>query len=93
VEVISRPTLVLIGGGTVIERSRVIAVINAASNSLPLKKYRSSMFDRGMLVDVTKGRRVKAFILTDSNHLFLSSINATTIKARLEEDGDGLDVP
>lgn len=88
---IARPTLVLIGGGTVIERSRVIAVINASSNSLPLKKYRSVMVEKGMLVDVTKGRRVKSLILTDSNHLFLSSVNAITIKSRLEEESDAIE--
>ena len=85
---IPRPTLVLIGGGTVVERSRVLAIIDAAAKSLPLMKYREYMGQNGRLVDITKGRAVRCFILTDSNHLFLSSVHAETIKSRLEDDDE-----
>lgn len=83
---INNPTFVLIGGGTVIERSRVLSIISATRNSLPLKKYREQMQEKGFLVDVTRGKAVKSFILSDSNHLFLSSLGADTIKTRLEYD-------
>lgn len=68
------------------ERSRVLAIVDASTKSLPLLKYREYMATNGRLVDITKGRAVKCFILTDSNHLFLSSVNAETVKARLEEE-------
>lgn len=83
---IERPTMILIGGGTVIERRRVLSIISATSNSLPLRKYRSMMAEKGLLVDVTKGKAVKSFVLCDSNHLFLSAIRADTIKSRIEEE-------
>lgn len=81
-----RPSLVLIGGGTLLERSKVLAVIDASSNSLPLKKYKTLMSDKGMVVDITKGRQVRTLILTDTNHLFLSNIYAETLKNRIEDD-------
>ena len=82
---ILRPTLVLIGGGATIERSKVLSVI-PNTNSLPLRTYRKFMAERGMVVDVTQGRKVKSFILTDSNHMFLSSVGHETLKQRLESD-------
>ena len=83
---INRPTLVLIGGGTVVKRSKVLSVIDASSNSLPLKKYKQAMAERGLVVDITKGRAVRSMVLCDSNHLFLSGIHCDTLRNRIEGD-------
>ncbi len=84
---ISRPTLVLIGRGTAIHKVDIIAVINY-SNSLPLRRYREQMAEKGLVVDISKGSAVKSMVLTNSNHLFLCSLSADTIQQRMEEMDD-----
>ena len=75
-----QPILIQLGKGAYVDRIRILAVIDASKPSVPLVKYRQKMFIENKVVDVTKGRAVKAYVLTDSNHLFLCSFRAQTIK-------------
>lgn len=52
------------------------------SHSAPLLALRQRMAKEMRLIDVSKGRRTRSFILTDSNHLFLSAVAAETLLAR-----------
>lgn len=84
-----QPSLVLIGGDTVVDVKRILAVVGATKESLPIKKYKQAMADKNLVVDVTRGKRVKSFILLDSNHIFLSCISADTLQLRIEAIKNG----
>jgi len=74
--------LVNIGFGNVVSANRVIAVISP--ESAPVKRMIQEARDRGMLIDATYGRRTRAVIITDSDHILLSAIQPETISHRLE---------
>ena len=87
--------LLHIGFGNMVVRRRVVAVLNSASADgkvympLPLRRLKDEAREQHKLVDATCGRRVRAIILTDSDHVILSAIQARTITLRLEgRDGD-----
>ena len=84
--------LVSIGFGNVVAASRVVSVVKASS--APVKRLMDGAEKEGRLVDATTGKRTRSVIVTDSNHVVLSSVKPSTIVARLagseaEEDGDG----
>ena len=72
--------LMNIGFGNVVSVSRIIAVI--APGSSPIKKMREDSRERGKLVDVTQGRKTRSIIITDSDHVILSSLQVETIAQR-----------
>lgn len=68
---------------------RVIAIVSP--DSAPIKRLIQSAKDDGRVIDVTCGRRARAVIITDSEHVILSAIQSETIANRLdsgEEDED-----
>lgn len=75
-------TLLNIGFGNVVIASRVVAIITA--NSAPIKRLKDLARDDKRLIDATQGRRTRSIIVTDSNHVVLSAIQAETIAQRLE---------
>lgn len=74
--------LVHIGFGNVVVASRIIAIIHPDSS--PVKRLKDEAKERGQLIDATQGRRTRAVILTDSNHVILSAIQPETIANRFE---------
>jgi len=74
--------LVHIGFGNVVVASRIIAIIHPDSS--PVKRLKDEARERGQLVDATQGRKTRAVILTDSNHVILSAIQPETIANRFE---------
>ncbi len=76
--------MVNIGFGNVVAASRVIAVITPGSS--PMKRLREEARKRGKLIDATEGRRTRSIIVTDSDHIILSAIQAETITQRFGED-------
>ena len=72
--------LVNIGFGNVVSASRVIAVI--APGSSPIKRMREEAGERGKLIDATQGRKTRAIIVTDSDHVILSALQVETITQR-----------
>jgi len=71
-----------VGFGNVVIASRVVAIITA--NSAPIKRLKDLARDDKRLIDATQGRRTRSIIVTDSNHVVLSAIQAETIAQRLE---------
>jgi hypothetical protein len=74
------PILLNIGFGNVVVASRVVAVITASS--APIKRLKDLAQEQNRLVDATQGRRTRSIIVTDSNHVVLSAIQAETIAQR-----------
>jgi hypothetical protein len=74
--------LVHIGFGNVVVANRIIAIIHPDSS--PVKRLKDEAKERGQLIDATQGRKTRAVILTDSNHVILSAIQPETIAQRFE---------
>lgn len=75
--------LINIGFGNIVAGNRVIAVVSP--ESAPIKRIVQEARERGMLVDATYGRRTRAVIITDSDHVILSAIQPETVSHRLED--------
>lgn len=85
--------LINIGFGNMVSAGRLIAIVSP--ESAPIKRVIQDARDRGMLVDATYGRRTRAVIITDSDHIILSAIQPETVAHRLtdrEDEGIGEDV-
>ena len=75
-----------IGFGNMVAAERVVAVV--CPDSAPIKRLIQDAKDQGRTIDVSCGRRTRAVIITDSEHVILSAIQAETIANRLDsEDG------
>ncbi|WDP89007.1 MAG: DUF370 domain-containing protein [Desulfobacter sp.] len=74
--------LLNIGFGNTVVAERVVAILSP--NSSPMKRVKDEARDDRRLVDVTHGRKTRAIIITDSNHVILSAIQAETISSRFE---------
>lgn len=81
--------LINIGFGNMVSASRLVAIVSP--ESAPIKRIIQEARDRGGLVDATYGRRTRAVIITDSDHVILSAIQPETVAGRLEsrEYGEG----
>jgi regulator of extracellular matrix RemA (YlzA/DUF370 family) len=72
--------LLNIGFGNVVMASRIVAVVTPTS--APMKRLREEARVAGKLVDATQGRRTRAIVITDSDHVILSAIQAETVAQR-----------
>ena len=79
--------LINIGFGNTIVSDRVVAIVSPTS--APMKRLKDEAREAGRLVDATQGRRTRSVIITDSNHVVLSAIQAETIAQRFGGDGQG----
>ena len=73
--------LINIGFGNLVNSSRIISVVSP--DSAPIKRIVQDSKQKSMLIDATYGRRCKAVIITDSDHVVLA-ISPETIGNRLE---------
>jgi regulator of extracellular matrix RemA (YlzA/DUF370 family) len=73
-----------IGFGNMVAVDRIVALVS--SDSAPIKRLIQDAKDEGRTIDVTCGRRTRAVIITDSEHVILSAIQAETIANRLDDD-------
>ncbi len=74
-----------VGFGNMIAADRVVVLANP--DSAPIKRLIQDSKDDGRAIDVTCGRRTRAVIVTDSEHVILSAIQTETIANRLENNG------
>ncbi len=72
--------LINLGYGNVVVADRVIAIVNSAS--APMKRLKEEAKERGKLVDATNGRKTRTLLITDSDHVILSALQAETIALR-----------
>ncbi len=73
-----------IGFGNVVSASKVVSVVSP--DSAPIKRIIQTAKSDASLIDATYGRKCKAVIITDSDHIILSAITPETISSRLEEE-------
>jgi len=73
--------LVNIGYGNAVSAEKVIAIV--APSSAPIKRIIQDARDSNKLIDATYGRKTRAVIITDSNHVVLSALQAETVANRL----------
>lgn len=80
--------LINIGFGNIVAANRIISIVSP--ESAPIKRIIQDARDRDMLIDATYGRRTRAVIITDSDHVILSAVQPETVAHRLnaKEDGD-----
>ena len=78
--------LLNIGFGNIVSADRIVAIINP--DAAPIKRMIQEAKENRTAVDATCGRRTRAVIITDSNHIILSAVQPETIGARLEKDFD-----
>lgn len=74
--------LINIGFGNMISADRLIAIVSP--ESAPIKRTIQEARDRNMLIDATYGRRTRAVIIMDSDHVVLSAILPETISGRMD---------
>ena len=74
--------LVHIGFGNIVAMNRVVAI--ASPNSAPIKRAIQEGKNKGLLIDMTSGRRTKAVIVIDSGHIILAALAPETIAGRLQ---------
>jgi len=82
--------LINVGFGNTVVSSRIVAIVSPASS--PMKRLKDEAKEAGRLVDATQGRRTRSMIITDSNHVILSAIQAETIALRFSADGNKPDL-
>ncbi len=73
--------LINIGFGNAVAAGRVVAVVSP--DSAPMKRMVQEARDQKRVIDATQGRRTRAVLVTDSDHIVLSALQPETISARL----------
>lgn len=76
--------LINIGFGNMVSANRLIAIVSP--ESAPIKRIVQEARDKGSLIDATYGRRTRAVIIMDSDHVILSAVQPETVANRLADD-------
>lgn len=71
-----------VGFGNVVSAGRIISIVSP--DAAPIKRMIQEAKDTKMAVDATCGRRTKAIIVMDSNHIVLSALQPETLAGRLD---------
>ncbi|MFH2092650.1 MAG: DUF370 domain-containing protein [Pseudomonadota bacterium] len=74
--------LLNLGFGNTVVADKVVAILSP--NSSPMKRVKDEAKEDRRLIDVTHGRKTRAVIVTQSNHVILSAIQAETVSSRFE---------
>ena len=78
-----------IGYGNLVAAERIVAIANP--DSAPIKRLIQDAKEEGRAIDVSCGRKTRAVILTDSEHILLSALQTETIANRIASDEDDKD--
>ena len=78
-----------VGFGNMVAADRVVALVSP--ESAPVKRLIGEARECGRVIDVTCGRRTRAVIVTDSDHVILSATQPETISNRLADDGEDVE--
>ncbi|MBQ1218439.1 MAG: DUF370 domain-containing protein [Bacteroidales bacterium] len=74
--------LINIGYGSMISVERLVAVVSP--DSAPIKRMIVEAREAGRLIDATYGRKTRAVLVCDSDHVILSALQSETVAARLD---------
>lgn len=66
-----------------VSANRLVAIVS--SESAPIKRIIQDARDRGTLIDATYGRRTRAVIIMDSDHVILSAVQPETVANRVSD--------
>ena len=75
--------LINIGFGNMVAAGRLVAIVSP--ESAPIKRIIQEAKERGTLIDATYGRRTRAVLITDSDHIILSAVQPETVANRLDD--------
>lgn len=75
--------LLNVGFGNFVLASRVVAVVSPSSS--PMRRLREDAKQANRLIDATQGRKTRSIVVTDSNHVILSAVQAETMRQRFQE--------
>ena len=78
--------LINIGFGNMVSASRLVAIVSP--ESAPIKRIIQDARESGSLIDATYGRRTRAVIITDSDHIILSAVQPETVANRIDDYDD-----
>ena len=78
--------LINIGFGNMLSSAKIVAIVSP--ESAPSKRIVQEAKDKGSIIDATQGRRTRAVIITDSDHVVLSALQPETIANRLNDKDD-----
>lgn len=81
--------LINIGFGNMINANRLVAIVS--HDSAPIKRIIQECKERGTLIDATQGRRTRAVIIMDSDHVILTYLQCETVANRLNSEVDDLE--
>lgn len=81
--------LINIGFGNIVSANRIISIVSP--ESAPIKRIITEARDRNMLIDATYGRRTRAVIIADSDHVILSAVQPETVAQRVYNKDDDAD--
>ena len=81
--------LINIGFGNLVNADRMVAAVSP--ESAPIKRIIQDARERGTLIDATYGRRTRAVIITDSDHVILSAVQPETVANRLDDEDEDVD--
>ncbi|MCD8390780.1 MAG: DUF370 domain-containing protein [Firmicutes bacterium] len=76
--------IINIGFGNMVNSDKIIAVVSP--ESAPIKRIVREAEDRGMLVNATYGRKTRAVVVMDSEHIVLSALQPETISGRINDE-------
>ena len=69
------------GFGNMVCADRIVAVVSPDSS--PVKRLVQDAKDAGRVIDVSCGRKTRAVLVLDSDHVVLSALQTDTVAARL----------
>ena len=72
-----------------VSAERLVAIVSP--ESAPIKRIIGEAKERGTLIDATHGRRTRAVIITDSDHIILTYLQSETVANRIEEENNDID--
>ena len=78
--------LINIGFGNIVSANRIIAIVSP--ESAPIKRIVQEARESQRLIDATYGRRTRAVVITDSDHVILSAVQPETVAHRMIENDD-----
>ena len=78
-----------IGYGNMVAVDRIVSLVSP--DSAPIKRLIQDAKDQGRVIDVSCGRKTRAVIITDSDHVILSAIQAETVANRLDGGDNSID--